>query len=277
MTMQSHTELRQQVLELQHQLDQLNAQLSLYASDLRRVWGREREKAQALHAANLQLEAFAKDLKIAYEAEKRKSRELEHAHYESLLRLTRVMRYKDDESAQHIERISHYSHLIALHLGLSEQEARLISAAAPMHDVGKIGVPDEILLRKGPLTSDEWEIMKKHAGLGASLLKGAPSPLLEMAGHIALTHHERWDGSGYPQGIQGEEIPLVGRIVMLADQYDALRSARPYKFAFSHEQTCDIILNGDGRTLPYHFDPQLLDAFRDLQEDLRVIYGRLCD
>ncbi|MGE0827519.1 MAG: HD-GYP domain-containing protein [Candidatus Binatia bacterium] len=277
MAMQSHTELQQQVIELQHQLDHANAQLSLYASDLRRVWSREREKAQALHAANLQLEAFAKDLKIAYEAEKRKSRELEHAHYESLLRLTRAMRYKDDESAAHIERISHYSQLIALHLGLSEQEAYLISAAAPMHDVGKIGVPDEILLKKGPLTPDEWEVMKKHAGLGASLLKGTPSPLLEMAGQIALTHHERWDGSGYPQGIQREDIPLVGRIVMLADQYDALRSARPYKAAFSHEQTCEIILNGDGRTLPHHFDPQLLDAFRDLREELRMIYGHLCD
>ena len=128
----------QYVAKLQLQLREAQAQLTLYAKDLRRVWVREREQAQALQAATLQLQAFAKDLRTSYEAEKRKSRELEQAHYESLLRLTRAMRYKDDESAAHIERLSHYTKVIALHLGLSNQEADLIAAASPMHDVGTV-------------------------------------------------------------------------------------------------------------------------------------------
>jgi len=267
--------LEQQVTELQLQLREAQAQLTLYAKDLRRVWVREREQAHALRAATLQLQAFAKDLRTSYEAEKRKSRELEHTHYESLLRLTRAMRYKDDESAGHSERLSHYTKVIALHLGLGNQEADLIAAASPMHDVGKIGVPYVILLKAGPLKSEEWKVMKNHAALGASLLKGIPSPLLELAGQIALTHHERWDGSGYPQGLQGEEIPLAGRIVMLADQYDALRSIRPYKVAFTHEHTYDIVLNGDSHTLPQHFEPRLLEVFRDVHPELRTIYDQL--
>lgn len=269
--------LEQKVIDLQLQLEEAQGQLTLYAQDLRRIWVREREQADALRAANLQLQAFAKDLKISYDAEKQKSRELEHAHYESLLRLARAMRYKDNESAAHIERLSHYARAVALHLGIQAQEAELIAAAAPMHDVGKIGVPDAILLKRGPLDNEEWLVMKKHAALGASLLKGTPSPLLELAGQIALTHHERWDGSGYPQGLHGEDTHLAGRIVMLVDQYDALRSARPYKTAITHERTCDIILNGDGRTLPQHFDPQLLDVFRDLHPQLDTIYQQLCD
>ena len=156
----ANVSLEQQVAELKTQLEAVQAQLALYAQDLRRVWVREREQSQALRAANLQLQSFAKDLKISYEAEKRKSRELEQAHYESLLRLTRAMRYKDDESAAHIERLSHYTKAIALHLGLNTQEAELIAAAAPMHDVGKIGVPDFILRKTGPLNDNEWKVMR---------------------------------------------------------------------------------------------------------------------
>lgn len=269
--------LEQQVKELQLQLEEAHSQLALYAQDLQRVWVREREQSHALRAANLQLQAFAKDLKTSYEAEKRKSRELEQAHYESLLRLTRAMRYKDNESAAHVERLSHYTKVIASHLGLNTQEADLLAAAAPMHDVGKIGVPDAVLLKAGPLDNGEWKLMKNHAALGASLLKGTHSLLLDIAGQIALTHHERWDGSGYPQGLQGEDIPLSGRVVMLVDQYDALRSVRPYKVAFTHEHTRDIVLNGDGRTLPQHFDPRLLDVFRDVHPQLHTIYEQLCN
>ncbi len=116
-----------------------------------------------------------------------------------------------------------------------------------------------------------------HRGLGASLLKGTPSPLLETARQIALSHHERWDGSGYPQGLKGEATPFPGRIIMIADQYDALRSPRPYKPAFTHERTYDIITNGDGRTLPHHFDPRLLDVFRDIHQQLATIYDGLHD
>jgi putative two-component system response regulator len=269
--------LAAQVAALQQELIQARSQLEKYASDLRTSWERERERAQQLQSTNQQLQAFAKDLKVAYDAEKRKSYELEQSHYASMLRLNRAMRYKDDESASHIERLSHYTKAIALHLDLGEAQAQMISSAAPMHDVGKIGIPDAILLKKGPLSPEEWEAMKKHPALGASLLKGTPSPLLETARKISLTHHERWDGSGYPQGLTGEDIPLPGRIIMLADQYDALRSPRPYKPAFTHERTYDIIINGDGRTLPHHFDPQLLGVFRDIHQKLATIYDGLHD
>jgi putative two-component system response regulator len=269
--------LAAQITDLQQQLIQARAQLEKYASDLRASWEREQERAQQLQATNQQLQAFAKDLKVAYDAEKRKSHELEQSHYTSMLRLNRAMRYKDDESAAHIERLSYYAKAIALHLDLGEAQAQVISSAAPMHDVGKIGIPDAIVLKKGPLSPEEWEMMKKHPALGASLLKGTPSPLLDTAGKIALTHHERWDGSGYPQGLKGENIPLPGRIIMIADQYDALRSPRPYKPAFTHEHTYDIIVNGDGRTLPHHFEPQLLNVFRDIHRDLGAIYDRLQD
>lgn len=273
----SSKSLAAQVAELQQQLIDARTQLEKYASDLRISWERERERSQQLQATNQQLQAFAKDLKVAYDAEKRKSHELEQSHYTSLLRLNRAMRYKDDESAAHIERLSYYAKTIALHLDLGEAQAQVIASAAPMHDVGKIGIPDAILLKRGPLSAEEWEMMKKHPVLGASLLKGTPSLLLETAGKIALTHHERWDGSGYPQGLKGEEIPLAGRIIMIADQYDALRSPRPYKPAFTHERTYDIITNGDGRTLPHHFEPQLLNVFRDIHRDLGAIYDRLQD
>ncbi|NOT57426.1 MAG: HD domain-containing protein [Deltaproteobacteria bacterium] len=269
--------LAAQVNDLQQQLVQTTAQLEKYATDLNRSWERERERGQQLEATYQQLQTYARDLKVAYDAEKRKSDELEQAHYTSLLRLNRAMRYKDDESASHIERLSYYAKAIALHLGLGEAQAQMISSAAPMHDIGKIGIPDAILLKKGPLSAEEWEEMKKHPALGASLLKGTPSPLLETAGKIALSHHERWDGSGYPQGLKGEAIPLPGRIIMIADQYDALRSPRPYKPAFTHERTYDIILNGDGRTLPQHFDPRLLEVFRDVHQQLATIYDGLHD
>ena len=146
-----------------------------------------------------------------------------------------------------------------------------------MHDIGKIGVPDAILRKPEPLDEAEWKIVKTHPAIGASLLQGSVSPLLEVARQIALTHHENWDGSGYPRGLQGEDIPLAGRIVMLVDQYDALRSPRPYKLAFSHAKSYDIILHGDGRTRPEHFDPRLLDAFHSMHHELETIYDRLSD
>jgi putative two-component system response regulator len=141
-----------------------------------------------------------------------------------------------------------------------------------MHDVGKIGIPDAILLKEGPLNEIEWEMMKRHPMIGARLLEGSKSPLLEMARQIALTHHERWDGSGYPAGLVGEDIPIAGRIVMLADHYDALRSDRPYKESMSHFQACDVFFSGDDRARPEHFDPKLLTAFRAVQDQFDGIF-----
>lgn len=252
-------------------------QLMLYARDLKSLLDSERHRTQALSAAYQQLQAVATDLKTAYTAEQCRSRELEHAYLDTIRRLLRAAQFKDEETVAHVRRLSHYTRALGLCVGLSLKEADLLSAAAPMHDIGKIGIPDAILHKSGPLNHQEWKIMQRHSAIGASLLKGSPSPLLEMARHIALTHHERWDGSGYPQGLQGEAIPLVGRLVALVDVYDALRSWRPYKLAWDHARACNVLLEGDGRTQPEHFDPHLLAAFAQMHREFAAIYAGFSD
>jgi putative two-component system response regulator len=263
--------------ELQRQLDMAQAQAARYAHDLQRLLARERQKTRDLTAAYQQLQAYAQDLNTAFAAERDKTRELHQAYRETLHRLLRAAHYKDEETGAHLRRLSHYAQTLARALGVPDAEAALIAAAAPLHDVGKIGVPDAVLRKRGPLDPQEWKLIQRHPAVGASLLQGSTSPLLDMARQIALTHHERWDGSGYPQGLTGEQIPLAGRIVMLVDQYDALRSPRPYKPAFEHARTCAIILQGDGRTRPDHFDPRLLAAFPTVQGAFEAIYDRFRD
>jgi putative two-component system response regulator len=256
----------------EQQLHATQAQLALYARDFKSVLEAEREKGRALAVANEQLQLYARDLRAAFEAQQRKAHDLEDAYLDTVRRLIKASRYKDEETGAHIVRLSHYVKTLALHLAWDPSVVGLIYAATPMHDVGKIAVPDRILLKRGPLDPDEWEVMKRHTTYGASLLQGSSSALLELGRQIALSHHERWDGTGYPSGLRGEDIPPSARLVMLADQYDALRSVRPYKPGLSHAQTCDTILNGDGRTLPQHFSPELHQAFRDVHSEFEAIY-----
>ena len=182
--------------------------------------------------------------------------ELEHTQLEILERLALAAEYRDDDTGEHTKRVGQLSAQIAKTLGLSEAEVELIRQAAPLHDVGKIAMPDSILLKPGKLTPEDFEQMKTHTTLGAKMLSGGRFPLLQMAEEMALTHHERWDGSGY-MGIQGETIPLVGRIVAVADVFDALTHERPYKKAWSHSQAIEEIQLQSGR----QFDPRIVEAF----------------
>jgi putative two-component system response regulator len=193
--------------------------------------------------------------------------ELLTTRLEVIRRLGRAAEYRDNETGMHVLRMSHISRLIALAAGLGEAAAELILQASPMHDVGKIGVPDRILLKPGKLDLEEWEIMKRHTVIGAEIIGDHPSELMVAARSVALCHHERWDGAGYPGGLQGNAIPEAARIVAVADVFDALLSVRPYKTAWSLEETTQKIQSEQGK----HFEPRLVDAlFRVLAECLAV-------
>lgn len=193
---------------------------------------------------------------------KKQTWELEEVHKEMLSRLSLALEYRDKTTRDHIQRMSDLSAMIARELGLPEREVELIQQCAPLHDIGKVGVPDFILLKPKALSSEEWEVIKTHPLLGARILHGGRSSLLQKAVEIVLTHHERWDGTGYPLGLKGEEIPLSGRIVALSDVFDALLSPRPYKPPWTMEEALREIQNQRGK----HFDPQVVDAFLRLVE-----------
>ncbi|MEJ1959248.1 MAG: HD domain-containing phosphohydrolase [Nitrosomonadales bacterium] len=198
--------------------------------------------------------------------------ELRDSNLETIFTMTRAAEHKDEDTGAHVQRISYYSREFARMLGMDEEFADNIFFASPMHDIGKIGIPDHVLLKPGGFTPDEWEIMKGHVTMGAKILGNSTSPYLKMGAEIALNHHERWDGGGYPAGKRGEAIPLSARIMNICDIYDALRSRRPYKPAFDHLKTVEIISFGDGRTQPDHFDPSIFAAFKKNHQSFRDIF-----
>lgn len=196
-----------------------------------------------------------------------RTEQLKDASLEVIWRLTAASEYRDNETGAHIKRMSHYSAVIAQKMGLAQKTIETLLYAAPMHDIGKIGIPDAILLKPGKLDAKEWDIMKKHTTIGGNILKGSKIGFVRMGAKIAMTHHEKWDGSGYPQGLKGRKIPLVGRIVALADVFDALTSKRSYKEALSVEESHRIISEGQGS----HFDPKVVDAFFSSQATILQI------
>ena len=201
------------------------------------------ERTEELHHVNVEL--------------KKVNHALRNANAEVLERLAQAAEYRDDDTGKHTQRVGKLSASIATELNLGERLSQLITQAARLHDVGKIAIPDTILLKAGALTPDERRTMQNHCEIGANLLQGGTNSLLIMAERIALTHHERWDGTGYPAGLSGANIPIEGRIVAIVDVYDALTNSRPYKKAWPQEKALELIRSERGK----HFDPEVTDAF----------------
>ena len=207
-----------------------------------------------LHAHERRLDSLVRERTAALEG---KTIELEATRLQVIHQLGRAAEYKDDDTGTHVIRMSHYSRLLAEAAGLPTDRVELIFKASPMHDIGKLGIPDSILKKPGKLTEEEFEVMKKHPAIGAGIIGNQKSELLEVARLVALTHHEKWNGKGYPRGRSGEDIPIEGRIVAIADVFDALTSERPYKSAWPIEKTVATMQQDAGS----HFDPKLLPLF----------------
>ncbi len=231
---------------------------------------------------------------------RQRTQELQHAQEEVVICLARAAEYRDNETGRHVIRVSRYVGIIARELGLARNTVALMEQAATLHDMGKVGIPDAILLKPGKLTEEEFSVMKKHCVFGADICsglinysgqgdssqsvaaqaavstqrpQGCTSPLLKMAGSIAVTHHEKWDGSGYPNGLKGEQIPLEGRITAVADVFDALSSRRPYKEPFPLDKCVSILEEGRSQ----HFDPQIVDVFLNCLDEVVVIRDQYAD
>ena len=218
---------------------------------------------QSLHVRKGELERLVQE----------RTRELHDTRLQIVRKLGRAAEFRDNETGNHIIRMSKIATLLAKEAGMGEYECDLLLNAAPMHDIGKIGIPDKILLKNGKFEPEEWEVMKTHTLIGADILAGDGSEVLKMAQSIALTHHEKWDGTGYPVGLAGEAIPLVGRITAIADVFDALTSERPYKHAWPLSQAIDYIRVNAGT----HFDPVLATKFLELIPQIQQIINEYSD
>ncbi|WP_345868331.1 two-component system response regulator [Shewanella algae] len=217
--------------------------------------------------------ALANQARQLQQLVKLRTRELEQTRHKIINRLGRAAEYRDNETGLHVQRMSHYCRVLARQLGASESWVELLFNAAPMHDIGKIGIPDHILLKPGKLTPEEYRIMQGHTKIGADILGDDASPLLQMAAEVARSHHERWDGNGYPEGLQGNAIPLSARIAAIADVFDALTSERPYKSAWSNQEAFSYLKKEAGG----QFDPQLVAAFCACEAELLDIQQRFAE
>ncbi len=199
--------------------------------------------------------------------------EIHKSRLKIIRRLSRAAEFRDNETGMHIIRMSRYSMALARAIGMNEMECDVILNASPLHDIGKIGIPDRILLKQGKLSNNEWEIMKRHTLIGVRILEGGHCEYLDAAQTIALTHHEKWDGSGYPNRLAGEDIPLMGRIVAVCDVFDALTSERPYKKAWSTDDTLEYLEKEKGK----HFDAYLVDCFLGIIPELLKIKAKYAE
>jgi cyclic di-GMP phosphodiesterase len=213
------------------------------------------------------VELRTRELREALEEVTRAQREIQAGHLDTIRRLTLAAEYKDHDTAGHIERIGRYSAIVGAAMHLRPGVIDLLSHAAPMHDVGKLGIPDSILLKPGPLDQDERTIMNTHTTIGAQILAGSSSPVIQMGERIAITHHEKWNGAGYPHGIAGGDIPLEARICSVVDFFDALTMDRPYRKAVPNDEVVDMILSETGTS----FDPAVVDIFVEVRDEIEVI------
>jgi putative two-component system response regulator len=215
------------------------------------------------------VELRTRELRQALEEVTRAQREVQAGHLDTIRRLTLAAEYKDHDTAGHIERIGRYSQVVGLAMHLQPRIVDLLLHAAPMHDVGKLGIPDSILLKPGPLSDQERTIMNTHTTIGGQILAGSTSPVIQMGERVALTHHEKWNGGGYPNGLSGEMIPMEARICSVVDFFDALTMDRPYRKAVPNDEVVEMILSESGTS----FDPAVVEVFQEVRDDLEAIQG----
>ena len=242
-------------------------QLEKYAKDLNKIYRAEKTKQKELDIAYRQLAKFAEDLNKNSKSLKIAHQELQEACLDTIQRLVLAAEYKDEDTGDHIIRMSRYCALISEKIGLPDDDVKNILYAAPMHDVGKIGIPDHILMKPGKLTDEEFNIIKTHTTIGAKILSDSKAIILKLSEEIALSHHEKWNGKGYPQGLSKTDIPVAGRIVGICDVFDALTTKRPYKDPFPLEKSVDIIKKERGE----HFDPEIVDIFMKNMDEISKI------
>ncbi|HEB11557.1 MAG TPA: response regulator [Spirochaetales bacterium] len=228
-------------------------------------------KARIRNLANLRIaQLLLRDRALLLEEEVKKATAgIIQQQHETLRVMGNAAEFKDTETAQHVMRVAGYSRLIATAIGDDKLNTELLYYAAPLHDIGKIGIPDSILLKPGKLTSEEFTVMKEHTTIGYKILDKASSPYLKMGATIAITHHEKYNGKGYPEGLRGADIPMTGRIVGIADVFDALTSVRPYKEAWPLQKAINLLVEEKGS----QFDPQLVDLFTANIEEIKLIYN----